>query len=431
MQLHISPQTTPLRGELSLPGDKSISHRALMLAAISDGPCEISGFLPSLDCLATLNALQSCGVSIAREQDHVKVNGVGLQGLRQPQQEIDCGNSGTTMRLLTGLLSGQTFTSTLIGDASLQARPMRRVIEPLSMMGAQITAQNDHAPLTVQGNPKLKAIDYRLPIASAQIKSAILLASLYAKGDTTLNEPIACRDHTERLLQYCGVKLQRQSHQHCLRGLQQPHAFNLNIPGDISSAAFFMVAASLIPGSELTLKNIGVNPTRTGVITCLTRMGADITLASQRQVGPEPVADITVRYARLHGIDILPSDIPTTIDELPILMIAAANAKGSTTISGASELRIKESDRIATMIQGLNQLGVTATARPDGAVIQGGTLQGGQIETCHDHRVALGFCIGALCAQHRVIIAPAECIATSFPGFTATAQTIGVTIHER
>lgn len=430
MQLLISPQTKPLSGELTLPGDKSISHRALMLAAISDGVCAIKGFLPSLDCLATLQALQQCGVKIKHQGDQVEVEGVGLQGLHQPQQSLDCGNSGTTIRLLAGLLAGQNVAATLIGDASLQARPMQRVIEPLVMMGAQIQSQSGLAPLAVHGNLNLQGIAYTLPIASAQVKSALLLAGLTAAGETFINEPQACRDHTERLLQYCGIQLTHRAGCYQLRGLQQPRAFELAIPSDLSSAAFFMVAASIIPGSKLTLKKVGINPTRSGIINCLQRMGADITFSKPQHFGLEPVADITVRHARLRGIAITADEIPATIDELPILMIAAAHAEGTTSISGADELRMKESDRINAMVQGLTQLGVNAIAQPDGAIIEGGQLQGGEIDSHYDHRVALGFCIAALRAQDYVTIAPADCIATSFPGFTALAQTIGIEIHE-
>lgn len=430
LQLRIDPHSKPLRGEINIPGDKSISHRALILAALANGISHIKNFLPSLDCIATLEALRLCGVKFETAGDRISIFGVGLRGLVAPKQQLDCGNAGTAMRLLAGVFAGQNFTTCLTGDESLKRRPMHRIIEPLSQMGAEIIAAEDHAPLSIQGNSTLRGIQYRLPIASAQVKSAILLAGLFANGTTTLIEPQRSRDHTERLFQTCGIYLFRTQEQLKLTGPQQPKAFEMTIPGDISSAAFFMVAASLIPGSELIIKDVGINPTRTGILRCLIQMGADITISQKRLWGHEPVADITVRHAPLNGITILPADIPATIDELPILMIAAALARGKTVISGAAELRLKESDRIETMIKGLNQLGIAASARSDGAIIEGGRLRGGQIDTQNDHRIALGFSIAALCCEQRVIIAPAECIATSFPGFTTLANTIGIVIDE-
>lgn len=403
---------------IPIPGDKSISHRALMLGAIAEGITEVVGFLQGEDCRATLHALKAMGVHIEEKGDSLKIHGVGLRGLSQPKQVIDCGNSGTSMRLLCGILAGQSFESVLTGDSSLSQRPMNRVIEPLSLMGAKINAKSGgFSPITIQGGNPLEGICYTLPMGSAQVKSCLLLAGLYAKGITTVIETNITRDHTERLLQAFHVKCERQGSRISIQGGQTLKATSIFIPGDISSAAFFIVAATIIPGSKIRLNNIGINPTRTGCITILKQMGANIQMENIREMSGEPVADILVESARLRGITLSENLVPLAIDEFPILFIAAAVAHGTTTLKGAKELRVKESDRIHTMAVGLKQLGILCEEQPEGITITGGKFSGGEVDACHDHRVAMAFHIAGCVAQGKVQVKSSENIKTSFPGF--------------
>ncbi len=419
----------PLTGEIRVPGDKSISHRSIILSSIAVGESRISGFLEGEDSLNTLRAFQAMGVSIKQTAHQIIVNGVGLNGLKMPTTSLEMGNSGTAMRLLLGLLAGQPFDSVMTGDASLSSRPMHRVINPLQKMGAKIQSQaGGTAPLAVQGNCHLQAIEYDLPMASAQVKSCILLAGLYADGETIVREPAPTRDHSERMLRGFGCNVQSNGAEIHMAGQQSLTATDIDIPADISSAAFFMVAASIVEHSEITLLHVGVNPTRTGVIDILRLMGADISLSNKKEVGGEPVADITVRSARLKGI-VIPTDlVPLAIDEFPVLFIAAACAQGETVLSGAEELRVKESDRIAVMAEGLTTLGIRAIATDDGIGIQGGTLHGGEVDSHGDHRIAMAFSVASLCAMADIKINNCANVNTSFPGFVQLASTAGLRV---
>jgi len=414
-----------------VPGDKSISHRAIMLGSLAEGVTEISGFLEGADSLATLAAFKSMGVSIEGPQaGHVRVHGLGLHGLRPPAGPLDLGNSGTSMRLLTGLLAGQSFDSILTGDASLSVRPMRRVVEPLIQMGARIsTTPEGTAPLGIRGGESLTGIDYAMPVASAQVKSSILLAGLYAGGRTCVTEPAPTRDHTERLLAGMGYPVERQPGRACIEGGHALQGISIDVPGDISSAAFFLVGASIAPGSELLLEHVGMNPTRTGVIEILQRMGADIGISNQRDVGGEPVADVQVRAAPLQGIEIPAELVPLAIDEFPALFIAAACAQGSTVLTGAEELRVKESDRIQVMADGLSALGINAQPTPDGMRIEGGSLRAGTVDSHGDHRIAMAFSMAALRAEGEIGILDCANVNTSFPGFVALASGAGLNIR--
>jgi len=416
-------------GNVRVPGDKSISHRSIILASIAQGTSHISGFLTGEDSLNTIRAFQQMGVSIERDLDQVKVCGVGLHGLDQPGIDLDMGNSGTAMRLLLGLLAGQAFDSRLIGDSSLSSRPMRRVIAPLKAMGATIESEpGDRAPLVIKGSSRLKAIEYDMPVASAQVKSCLLLAGLYAHGETVVREPAPTRDHSERMLRGFGCEVFSSGAEIRISGNQDLVARDIEVPADISSAAFLMVAASIAPDSEITLRHVGVNPTRTGVIDILKLMGANIQLSNQLDIGGEPVADITVRSAQLSGIDIPPDLVPLAIDEFPVLFVAAACAEGTTRLSGAEELRVKESDRIQVMADGLTVLGIDAQSQADGIIIQGGELGGGVIESHGDHRTAMAFSIASLRATREIRINECANVNTSFPGFAALAHQIGVRI---
>ena len=418
-----------LKGRFPVPGDKSISHRAVILGALAEGVTEIEGLLEGADVLATIAAFRAMGVEMeGPDNGHLRIQGVGLHGLRAPATPLDCGNSGTAMRLLAGVLAGQAFPSTLIGDTSLQKRPMGRVLNPLCTMGAEITAQEGRAPLHIHGRP-LHGIEYALPVASAQVKSAVLLAGLYADGQTCVTEPAPTRDHSERMLQGFGYPVERQAPRACLRSGGQLHGQSLQVPGDISSATFFLLGATIAPGSDLTLEGVGINPTRTGVIEILTRMGARIDLTALREVGGEPVADIRVRYAPLQGIAIPPRLVPLAIDEFPALFIAAACATGQTVITGAEELRVKESDRIAVMAGGLRALGATIEERADGAIISGSPLLGGRVDSHGDHRIAMAFAMAALVAQDDIEILDCANVATSFPSFPALAQQAGLLLE--
>ncbi len=423
-----------LHGTLRVPGDKSVSHRAVMLGALAQGDTTVDGFLEGADSLATLAAFEAMGVTVEHPAPgRLVVHGRGLDGLRDPGRPLDLGNSGTSMRLLCGLLAGQRFATTLVGDASLTRRPMRRVTEPLALMGARIDATSDGtAPLRIHGDRALHAIDYTLPVASAQVKSALLLAGLYADGVTRVTEPAPTRDHTERMLRALGAHIARDGATVTLHGRPALRGTALTVPADISSAAFFLVGASLVPGSDLTLTGVGINPTRTGVIDILQAMGADITLANQREEGGEPVADLRVRGAPLRGIEIPEALVPLAIDEFPVLFVAAACAEGTTTLRGAAELRVKESDRIGVMAEGLATLGIDATPTDDGMVIRGGALRGGRIDSHGDHRIAMAFAIAALRAGDPITVTDCANVDTSFPGFVASAAACGlrITAHD-
>ncbi len=418
----------PVAGTIRVPGDKSISHRSIILSSIAEGESLISGFLEGEDSLNTLRAFQSMGVSIERDADRVRVQGVGLHGLIKPAGVLEMGNSGTAMRLLLGLLAGQAFDATLAGDESLSKRPMNRVIEPLEAMNAIIDSQGGMAPLQVHGQSRLTAINYRMPIASAQVKSCLLLAGLYAQGTSTISQPDPTRDHTERMLRGFGCEVATNGPDISISGGQSLTACDIEIPADISSAAFFLVAASIAPESDLTLKHVGINPTRTGVIEILNLMGADIALLDEREIGGEPIADIRVRSAALKGIKIPQSLVPLAIDEFPALFIAAACANGETELSGAEELRVKESDRIQVMADGLDSLGIQVEPTPGGIKIQGGTMGGGVVETHGDHRIAMAFSVASLRAKEAISIRDSANVDTSFPGFVDLARQVGIRV---
>jgi 3-phosphoshikimate 1-carboxyvinyltransferase len=416
-------------GSIRVPGDKSISHRSIILSSIAEGTSHISGFLTGEDSLNTISAFQQMGVPIEREQTQVRVCGVGLHGLTKPGSDLDMGNSGTAMRLLLGLLAGQAFDSRLIGDSSLSSRPMQRVIEPLQAMGATIDSEpGGRAPLAIKGGRGLNAIEYDMPVASAQVKSCLLLAGLYASGETVVREPAPTRNHSERMLRGFDCEVLSDGAKISIRGNQTLLARDIEVPADISSAAFLMVAASIAVDSEITLLHVGVNPTRTGVIDILKLMGADIELSNQCDIGGEPVADITVRSARLSGIDIPAKLVPLAIDEFPVLFVAAACADGTTRLSGAEELRVKESDRIQVMADGLTVLGIDAQSQADGIVIQGGEPGGGVVESHGDHRIAMAFSVASLRASRGIRINECANVNTSFPGFVELAQQIGIRI---
>lgn len=419
-----------MSGEVRVPGDKSISHRSIMLGALANGVTRVDGFLEGEDALATLAAFRAMGVEIEGPfNGSVTIHGVGLHGLSAPANTLDLGNAGTGMRLICGLLAGQAFDTKLTGDASLLSRPMGRVIDPLAMMGAHIeSVEGGRPPLTIRGGQKLKGIHYDLPMASAQVKSCLLLAGLYSEGTTSIVEPEPTRDHTERMLRGFGYPVLSKGSEISLQGGGTLQACNIDVPADISSATFFLVAASIAPGSDLTLTHVGINPTRIGVINILQLMGADITLHNQREVGGEPVADMHVRYAPLKGVEIPADQVPLAIDEFPALFIAAACAQGRTVLRGAAELRVKESDRIAAMAEGLSTLGILNEVLEDGIIIEGGAIGGGVIKTYHDHRIAMSFAIAALRANSEITILDCDHVATSFPGFDSLAQGLGLHI---
>ncbi len=419
-----------ISGEARVPGDKSISHRSIMLGALAEGTTRVSGFLEGDDALATVAAFRAMGVAIEGPDDgRVVIHGVGMHGLQAPAAPLDLGNSGTSIRLLSGLLAGQSFASELTGDRSLCSRPMGRVMTPLTLMGADISGTaSGTPPLRIAGGRKLRGIHYDLPMASAQVKSCVLLAGLYGSGTTSVTEPAPTRDHTERMLRGFGYEVRCEDGRIALQGGGTLRATDIDVPADISSAAFFLVAASIAPGSDLLLNHVGINPTRTGVLNILRLMGADITLRNEREVGGEPVADIRVRHAPLRGIEIPLSQVPLAIDEFPALFIAAACAEGRTVLRGAEELRVKESDRIAAMAEGLTTLGISNEVLEDGIIIEGGILGGGVIHTYHDHRIAMSFAIAALCAEREIRILDCDHVATSFPGFDALARGLGLQI---
>ena len=420
-----------LTGRLRVPGDKSISHRSVMLGSLAEGTTRVTGLLEGEDVLSTLGAFRAMGV-LAEGPDHGKlvIHGVGLHGLKAPKQALDMGNSGTAMRLMAGILAGQAFDSELVGDASLSKRPMQRVSDPLGAMGAVIaTAEGGRPPLRIAGGRKLHGIDYKIPVASAQVKSCLLLAGLYAEGETSVTEPAPTRDHTERMLRGFGYAVKTQNARVSVQGGGRLKARDIDVPADISSATFFLVGASIAPGSDIVLEHVGVNPTRIGVINILKLMGANLELLNPREAGGEPVADIRVRAVKLRGIRIPEDQVPLAIDEFPALFIAAACAQGETVLTGAHELRVKESDRIAVMAQGLKHLGIAARETPDGIVIQGGRLQGGEIDSHGDHRIAMSFAVAALAASGPITVRDCKNVDTSFPGFVELAARTGLAIQ--
>jgi cyclohexadieny/prephenate dehydrogenase / 3-phosphoshikimate 1-carboxyvinyltransferase len=416
-----------VHGKLTVPGDKSISHRALMFGAIATGTTHVDGFLAGEDCLSTLAALRALGVRIEQPATtEVIIHGVGRDGLQASTDPLDMGNAGTAMRLFAGLLAGQRFDSTLIGDASLMRRPMERVAAPLRLMGASISTEDGHAPVRVRGGASLRGIDYALPVASAQIKSAILLAGLHASGTTRISESAPTRDHTERMLGSFGVRVERQGSAISLTGGQTLRSCDVTVPGDFSSAAFFLVAGAIGATESLTLCNVGMNPTRTGLLELLRLMGADIRVQELPDCGAEPTANLTVRAAPLRGIKVPPEMVPLAIDEFPAFFIAAAAATGETQVTGAAELRVKESDRLAVMAEGLSALGIHCELLSDGIKLQGGPMHGGVVRSHADHRIAMAFAIASLRASAPIRIEAVANVATSFPGFAATARHIGL-----
>jgi len=418
----------PLQGSLAIPGDKSVSHRAVMFAALADGTSTIDGFLEGEDTRATARIFSQMGARMETPSPSRRVvHGVGIDGLQAPSRELDCGNAGTGMRLIAGVMAGQSFDSVLIGDESLSKRPMRRITGPLAQMGARIDTRDDGTPpLHVHGSQPLKGIDFVSPVASAQVKSAVLLAGLYAEGETSVEEPHPTRDYTERMLAAFGVDITYSPGKARLRGGQRLRATDIVVPADFSSAAFFLVAASIIPGSNLRLQQVGLNPRRTGLLHALRLMGADITEENRAEQGGEPVADLVVRHAPLKGTQIPEALVPDMIDEFPALFIAAAAAEGRTVVTGAAELRVKESDRLAAMATGLRTLGVQVDETEDGATLHGGAvLGGGTIESHGDHRIAMAFAIAGQLSQGEVRINDVANVATSFPGFDELARGAG------
>ena len=421
-----------VNGTIRVPGDKSISHRAIMLGSLAQGVTEVEGFLEGEDALATIQAFRDMGVVIeGPENGRVVVHGVGLHGLQQPPGPIYVGNSGTTMRLLSGILAAQSFDSTLTGDASLSKRPMNRIAKPLREMGAVIeTAAEGRPPLTLRGGQRLTGMHYEMPMASAQVKSCLLLAGMYACGETSVTEPAPTRDHTERMLRGFGYPVEVRGATAKLESNHELVSTHIEVPADISSAAFFMVAASIAPDSELVLEHVGINPTRTGIIDILKLMGADLSLERVREVGGELVADIRVRSARLKGIEIPLELVPLAIDEFPVLFVAAACAEGRTVLRGAEELRVKESDRIQVMVDGLTTLGIHAEGTPDGIIIEGGQMGGGEVWAHGDHRIAMSFSVAALRANAPIRIHDSVHVATSFPNFLALCEKVGMHVAE-
>jgi len=425
----LSQPVQRVTGRLRVPGDKSISHRALMFGALADGITHVDGFLAGEDCLATMTALQAMGVVIERHgETSLTIHGCGLSGLSAPVAALDMGNSGTAMRLFAGVLAGQQFDSVLIGDSSLSRRPMERVATPLRSMGAAIDTEQGCPPLRIAGARRLHGIDYEMPVASAQVKSAVLLAGLYADSPTHVAEPAVTRDHTERMLTLFGQPVTRAGGRVTLHPQGRLVATDVEVPADLSSAAFFLLAGTLAPAGELVLERVGLNPTRTGVLQILRLMGADFDIRTEDTGDGEPTGTIVVRPARLRGISVPPELVPLAIDEFPVLFVAAACAEGTTEISGAEELRHKESDRIGVMANGLRALGIAVDERPDGALISGGTLSGGEIDSVGDHRVAMAFAAGAVAAAGEIRIRDAANVATSFPGFVNAARSVGLDV---
>ncbi len=424
-----------LKGTIRVPGDKSISHRSIMFGSLAEGSSRISGFLEGEDSLNTLRAFQAMGVQIeGPDEGRVTIHGVGMNGLKAPEKALDLGNAGTSMRLLAGLLAGQQFDVELSGDVSLSKRPMKRVTDPLSEMGAKIeTAEGGKPPLKITGGQTLNSFSYQMPMASAQVKSCCLLAGMYAQGKTCVTEPAITRDHTERMLKAFGCQVDVNGDTACVTGPAKLIATDIDVPADISSAAFFMVGASIATGSDIILQHVGINPTRTGIIDILKLMGADITLSNQIEVGGEPVADIRIKSAKLKGIHVPEKLVPLAIDEFPVLFIAAACAEGQTIITGAEELRVKESDRIQVMADGLQALGVDARATDDGMIIQGSgsgpAFNSGTVHSHDDHRIAMAFAMASLRADSEIHIEDCDNVNTSFPDFAGLGNSCGLAIQ--
>lgn len=427
----ISKPVNTIHGDITVPGDKSISHRSIIFGAMAKGISIVEGFLDGEDCLATVKAFQSMGVKIVGPTNQrVTIYGVGKYGLHKPTEVIDCGNSGTSMRLLAGLLAAQDFDSELTGDCSLLNRPMLRISKPLTQMGAAITTHDGKPPIHIVGGKKLTGIEYLMPEASAQVKSCILLAGIYAQGETRITEVGVSRDHTERMLKTFGYAMQKQGNIIIINGEGDFKATDVKVPGDISSAAFFIIAASIIPNSELIIRNVGINPTRIGVIQILLQMGADIQIINPREFGEEPVGDLKIKYAPLKGIIIPEEMVPLAIDEFPAIFIAAACAQGQTILHGAKELRLKESDRIGAMAEGLATLGIKNNCYEDGIAISGGCLGGGIVDSRGDHRIAMAFAIAGAVSKQAITIKNCANVATSFPSFVATANKLHFCIED-
>ena len=414
-----------LRGNIYVPGDKSISHRSLILGSIAQGETRIYNFLNSLDCLKTLECMQALGVKIELDENNsVKIKGKGLYGLQEAKGILDVGNSGTTIRLLTGLLGGQSFYSVLSGDDSIRRRPMKRVIEPLRLMGADIGGRKggQFAPLSIRGN-KLNPLHYTLPVASAQVKTALLLAGLYTIGETVVKEPLSTRDHTEKMLEIMRADIKISSSEIKIKGGKELRGTDIFIPGDISSAAYFIVAASILRDSQIIIKQVGVNPTRTGIIEILKKMGTKIDILNSQMKSNEPQADLMIEYSKLKGVEIKKENVPFLIDELPLIAVVATQAQGKTVVSGARELRVKETDRIKAIVSELKKMGADIEEREDGFVVNGPTrLQGAVCENYNDHRIAMSLAVAALLAEGKTVIKNSECISISFPGFEKTLQ---------
>ena len=432
----IATPANAVNGEITVPGDKSVSHRSIMFGALAEGTTRISGFLPGQDCLATMNSFKAMGIEIEGpdDQQNVTVYGKGLHGLTAPQKPLDIGNSGTSIRLLSGILAGQRFGASMAGDNSLNKRPMGRVITPLKQMGANIDAAQDGTPPVVTqalaDDQQLKAIHYDLPMASAQVKSCVLLAGMYADGTTSVTEPGITRDHTERMLKAFGYPVTVDGNKISIEGGHKLTACDIQVPGDISSATFFMVAGLIAKSGQITIKNVGMNPTRIGAINILKQMNGDLTVLNERMAGGEPVADILVKSSNLQGIDIDEKDVPLAIDEFPAIFIAAACADGMTRLRGAEELRVKESDRIQAMADGLEILGINCTVYDDGIDITGGRLTSGTVDSQDDHRIAMSFAISSLRATGAVTILDCDNVATSFPNFVTLANQVGLSLTQ-
>lgn len=431
----VSPGQT-VRGSVRVPGDKSVSHRALMFGGIADGVTTVDGFLESEDCLATLKALRTLGVTIEQPAaSRVRIRGVGIDGLKGAEQPLDMGNAGTAMRLFMGLLASQNFDSILVGDQSLMRRPMERAAAPLRLMGARIETRDGKPPVVIRGTPNLHGIDFQMPMASAQVKSAVMIAALRGSGITQVSEPAPTRDHTERMLECFGVEIHRDASTVSLRGGQRLCATHVEVPGDFSSAAFFLVAGCIAEAGAIELRGVGMNPTRTGLLDILRLMGADITVSNLATRGPEPTADLLVRPSKLRGIDVPLELVPLAIDEFPVFFIAAACAAGPSVLRGAEELRVKESDRLATMSEGLSALGVPHRLLADGMRLDGRSGLGpvfnaGRIDSHGDHRIAMSFAVASLQAAGEIEVADTANVATSFPGFAALARECGLGIRE-
>lgn len=425
MAVRVPQASRPLRGELEVPGDKSIGHRAVMMGAVARGETRIENLSRGADNSSTVAAFRRMGVEFRREDGALCIEGRGWDGLRPPQETIDCGNSGTTMRLLTGLLAGRPFAARLDGDGSLRSRPMKRVIEPLTRMGARVAGNDGRAPLDIEGG-ELRGIAYSSPVASAQVKSAVLLAGLQARGETRFEEPYRSRDHTEIMAREFGAAVESAGPEVVVRGGQELSGTRLKVPGDMSSAAFLAVAAAAMPGSDLSVRGVGCNPTRSGAVEVLRSMGADIEMTQVREENGEPVADLRIRGGRLEGTEV-PADLaPRTIDEYPVLFVAAALARGSTLFRYVSELRFKESDRIATMSRELAKLGVRVEERGDDVAVEGtDRLRSASVESHGDHRVAMALAVAGLSTEGGVLLSGEECVGVSFPGFFESIGKIG------